>query len=467
MNPWSIKRKRIILSAIVFSLVVLVGVPVYFIFYKVPTCFDGRQNGGEEGVDCGGSCRLLCSSDSLPLVLNGDPRILKVSDNIYQIIVSVNNTNINAEIYRAGYTLKIYDTQNIIPLKVIEGETFVPKGSSFAILEGPFNFETGLVPTRVTFEWKENSLVWQKNAKEIPELMVQNLNLSRENTSPRLDAKIENLSLSKIANIDLIATISDEAGNIYAASKTFVETLAPGASVPIVFIWPRPFRNTGDAICDFPADVALVIDRSGSMDDLGANPPQPLTDVKNTALYFINQFGKKNQYSLISFANEASLPIDIALGNNVDSVRQAISNISIIKEGIQNTNIGAGILTARDELNSNRHKVGSDKALVLLTDGVATLPLKSGVNDYPKTYALEAAKIAKDDNISVYTIGLGKDVDVNLLKAIATTTAEAYFAPTTDELNDIYRQIATKICKTGLAKINVFVRVLPDKSFLK
>lgn len=467
MNQWSIKRKRIILFLISLALIVLVGVPVFFLVYQAPTCFDGKQNGGETGLDCGGSCRLLCTAESLPLILNGDPRILKIADNTFEIVISIDNTNIDGEIYRAGYTFKIYSASEAVPLKIIEGETFVPKGVSFAIFEGPFSLVEGSTPTRGTFEWKEESLVWQKNISETPKLTIKDLDLSRENTRPRLDANIENLSLENVSNIDLIATISDEAGNIYAASKTFVETLSAGASAPIVFIWPKPFRKTEENICDYPADVALVIDRSGSMNDLGLNPPQPLTDVKNTAIYFINQFGKKNQHSLISFANEASQPIDILLSHNSEAIRQAINNISILKEGVQNTNIGAGILAAREELNSIRHKKGSDRALVLLTDGVATLPEKTGNSNYPKTYALESAELARGDGISIYTIGLGKNIDVDLLKRLATTTAEAYFAPSTSDLNDIYQQIATKICKMGLAKINVYVRILPDKSFLK
>ena len=35
-----------------------------------------------------------------------------------------------------------------------------------------------------------------------------------------------------------------------------------------------------------PLDVMLVLDHSGSMDDIGGDPPQPITDVKNAAKAF-------------------------------------------------------------------------------------------------------------------------------------------------------------------------------------
>lgn len=241
MNPWSRRRKRVILFLIFFILVFLIGAPVFFLFYRVPTCFDLKQNGSETGIDCGGSCQLLCTAESLPLILKGDPRVLKVRENTFEIVALVENPNISGEIYRAGYTFKLYDTLGGIPLKVVEGETYVPKSATFAIFEGPFTLEKGVVPTRTTLEWKTENLVWRKNTLPVPELIVKDLNLSRENTKPRLDASVENASLEDIYNIDLIAAISNETDNVFAASKTFIDVLPAGGRVPVVFSWLEPF----------------------------------------------------------------------------------------------------------------------------------------------------------------------------------------------------------------------------------
>lgn len=242
MNQWSRGRKRIILLLVFFVLVILIGVPVFFLFYRPPTCLDGKQNGDETGVDCGGSCQLLCVAESLPLILKGDPRVLRVAEDTFETVVLVENPNANAEVYRAGYIIKLYDARGIIPLKVIEGETFVPKGATIAIFEGPFSLE-GVVPTRATFEWKRESLVWRKNPMQIPRLVVADSNLSREDTRPRLDASIENMSLESVSNIDLVALVSNETGNIFAASRTFIDTLPAGSRAPAVFIWPKPFTE--------------------------------------------------------------------------------------------------------------------------------------------------------------------------------------------------------------------------------
>src|SRR5258706_15176144 len=102
MNSWSRNRKRIIFGILALGVVVLVGLPIYFLFYRAPTCSDLKMNGDETGVDCGGSCQLLCSTQSLPLLMKGDPRVLMVATSTYEVVALVENANNSAEIYQAG-----------------------------------------------------------------------------------------------------------------------------------------------------------------------------------------------------------------------------------------------------------------------------------------------------------------------------------------------------------------------------
>lgn len=248
MNQWSRTRKRIILGILVVFLMLLVGVPFFFLIYQEPTCTDGKQNGDETGLDCGGSCQRLCSAESLPILIKGDPRVILVAPGVYEVVALFNNPNISAEIYRAQYSLKLYDASSTIPVKTIEGSTFVPAGEDFAIFEGPFTLEAGVVPTRAIFEWQKTALTWRKTATSKPNLEVREALVSKEDTTPRLDAVVHNLSLEEVSNIDLIALISDESGNIFASSKTFVDTLPSGGEAPIVFSWPRPFTSKATGV---------------------------------------------------------------------------------------------------------------------------------------------------------------------------------------------------------------------------
>lgn len=466
MNQWSVQRKRIVLAIVVFALVILIGVPGFFIFYQAPTCNDSKQNGDELGVDCGGSCQLLCTAQSLPLISKGDPRIFEFGRGVYGIVAVVENPNVAAEILHARYTLKLFEKSSLVPIRTIESETFVPNTGTFVVFEGPIDMEDRQLD-RATLEWHTDTFVWQKNTQTIKNIETRNIFLTREDTRPRVSALLVNDSLNEVSNIELTALVSGDDGNLIAAAKTFVEKLAGGNSVPITFNWLEPFKIK-ENVCSRPVDVALVIDRSGSMAFLGTAPPQPLTDVKSAARYFTDQLEGNTLYSLVSFANEASDPIDATLDAGLETIKRAINNISIATVGgVQNTNIGAGILVARDELNSVRHRKDANKAVVLLTDGVPNLPTKTGAQNYPETYALEVANLARQDGISIYTIGLGKDINTNLLRTLATTTTEAYFAPSAEELKSIYEQIAIKICRKNPAVIDIYMRILPNKSFLK
>lgn len=242
MNQWSRMRKRVILGMVLFFFVVLVGIPLYLLLYRKPTCSDRAKNGDETGVDCGGSCQRLCAPESLPLVIKGDPRVLVVATSTYEVVALLENPNSDAEIRRARYTFKLYGSSSLVPLKSVTGEAYVPKGSVFALFEGPFAFEEGVVPTRAILEWENSSLVWEKGGGASPELVVSNNAFSRLTSSPRLEITVGNPTLESVSNIDLTALLYDEGRSIFAASKTFVGALPAGEEVQAIFTWPRPFR---------------------------------------------------------------------------------------------------------------------------------------------------------------------------------------------------------------------------------
>ncbi|HEY4528636.1 MAG TPA: hypothetical protein VJJ48_02310 [Candidatus Paceibacterota bacterium] len=237
MNRWQKNRKRLIFLIVVLALLILVGLPLYFFFYQAPTCSDDKRNSDETGIDCGGSCQRLCAPESLPLVLRGDPRVLQIATTSFEIVAIVENPNA-AEIKRAKYDIQIY--AGAIPIESLEGELYIPASSKFAVFEGPFHITSGRVPTRATLEWQEESLLWEKSAKTSLKIRVKSTSFSRL-LPPRLEAWIENLSLDGVSNIDLTVLVSDKDGNIFAASKTLIDSIPPRGEMLAVFSWPRPF----------------------------------------------------------------------------------------------------------------------------------------------------------------------------------------------------------------------------------
>jgi hypothetical protein len=240
MNEWSIHRKRIIMGMVLLALLILVGIPLLLFFHKAPSCSNAKQDGDETGVDCGGSCQLICSNASLPIIFKGDTQVLSLATSTYDVIAYMQNPNITGQVALAPYTINIYDSNTAAPLQTIQGSTFIPPNSTFAIFQGPFTYGS-TTPNHATFSW--GKLIWKKNLTPTPGLTVKNAMLTNTLEKPRLDAILQNDTLKTVSNIELVALLFDENGTIIHASRTVVESLGPSESTPLVYTWPTAFMG--------------------------------------------------------------------------------------------------------------------------------------------------------------------------------------------------------------------------------
>ena len=74
---------------------------------------------------------------------------------------------------------------------------------------------------------------------------------------------------------------------------------------------------------------------------------------------------------------------------------------------------------------------------MLLTDGLPN-PVSADV-------VRQVADDVKRGGVTVYAIGLGKDVNADLLRAVATTRDAYYASPDGDDLASLYRRIAVRL----------------------
>jgi len=454
MSLWSAKRKFLYAGIPILFLVVVVGILGFLFFYENPTCFDGRQNGDETGVDCGGKCQLVCSAEAIDPIVRWS-RAFRVTGGVYNAVSYVENPNVNSSANKVNYLFTFRDSKNVI-IATRSGTVDIPKNKTFAIFEGPIDFgQTSPAKTEFYFT---SDIVWSKDVSTVPDLSIKNNALSREDVAPRVDAFVENKSLNAVSNVEVVAIVFEDKDRAVGASRTLINRIPALGSTPIVFTWPRPFE-TGEESCAIPVDVMLLIDRSGSMDDISKNPPQPLTDVKEAAKAFVSELKSQDVGGLVSFASKISTPIDYPISFDLVGLGEAIMKISIGLTGPQNTNIGDAISKGAEEL-VNKKRDGSNQVMVLLTDGLATEPEKRGDVKYPEFYALEKATFAKQSGVNMFTIGLGKDINVDFLKNIASKPEQMFSAPTTEELNAIYMQIASSICKKQPRIVEIIPRII-------
>jgi len=427
----------------------LVSTGVYFMFfYAAPTCFDHRQNGEEIGIDCGGnSCTRICAiSVQQPTVEWA--KSFQIQPGQYNAVAYVENKNARAGTPELDYTFTLSDKAGVITER--SGKTVLPPNSSYPIFEGRID-TAGRIPTDTKLVLHPADM-WLPANDTRSLFQTKDLKLVEADARPKLNVTMENTSLDEAKSVEVVATIFDARGNALTSSQTFVD-LFPGRSPKdLVFTWPNPIAKTLRS-CSVPTDVVLAIDLSGSMNNDGGTPPQPVTAVLDAASAFVGNLHPEDRISVVTFASKATVALPLSTSTMLAS--DVVKKLTIDpKEERGTTNTGDALLAAQAELSSDRHNPDARRVVILLTDGLATSPGKE-----PAVYAKEKATLVKASGINLFTIGLGKEADMNFVRAVASTETQAFAAPTTATLGSIYQAITGAICEDGAARIDVIPKV--------
>lgn len=460
MLSWSLKRRFIYIIGTLTFFAIVLGWFAFVTLYQPATCFDGKQNQNEAGIDCGGSCAYYCESqvgDSIILF----SRSFEVAEGIYNAVAYVENPNFNIGTRSVEYKFTLLDSNNQI-IAERTGRTFIASGRISPIFEGGI-LTDGSVPVRTFFEFtSEPKWIRVEGVSESP-FVIKNKVLSDVDTKPRIDATLENTSILELREFEVVVVVFNALGNAIASSRTFVESLPKRTSIDLVYTWPKPLTKELEA-CVAPVDVMLLIDTSGSMNEDNVDPPQPLTDAKNAASDFISRLTQIDRSGITTFATEATVHQKFTAQHN--ATRNAVDELYILPEEETGfTNMGSAIREAISELsilNKVKKNGESNKVLVILTDGKSNAPEDPG----GEPYALEQARIAKDSGYSVYTIGLGEEVNTAFLKEVASKDGVGrsklfYKAEESEDLSGIYETISDAICEHGPAIIEIIPRI-PD-----
>lgn len=451
ISSWSAKRKLLYGGGFVLFLAIITFSIFWKAVYRAPTCNDGVKNGDETGIDCGGSCQIICTTDTLnPIILWS--KAFNISGNVYNLSAYVNNPNTNSSNPLVSYEFKVYDENNVL-LGNRVGQTFIPKNKKFVVFEPGFVIENKK-PKRVDFQFTSFS-AWQKDETVDPKLSISHSVLLSTSTSPRVEGTVTNASSSNINSLELVTTILDSNENTIAVSRTFVDNLIKNSSQNFVFTWPKPF-DLGVEACSLPVDVMLVLDRSGSMRSESVNPPEPFTTVKNTAKDFIQSLTLEDSVGVVSFGTESVL--ESGLSSDKQNTLGSIDKIDLSTSSAQ-TNIAEGLSSALKEVTSNQDD--AKKVIIMLTDGQPTEPTKQNEPDYPKTFAQSVAKNIVNSQIEFYTIGLGSEVSDSFLRGLVVDSNHYFRAPTKENLSSIYKSISSSICAKRPAVVNVIYRIIP------
>lgn len=236
---WAFKRQFLY----VFILVLFLGGFGFLIAYpklnKAPSCMDNKQNGTETGIDCGGVCAMACLAQVDPISVLW-ARAFRVIPGRYNAVAYFENHNKNTAVRKINYRFRFADSNNVYIGKR-EGSTYVPPSGRFAVFEPGIDIGNS-IPVYTSFEFTEVpewETVSEEKMKQL-QVLVSNITLMNEDTSPVLSATIKNKSFFSIPEVDVIAILYDENHNAVSTSRTYLDKLSPEEIKDISFTWPEP-----------------------------------------------------------------------------------------------------------------------------------------------------------------------------------------------------------------------------------
>jgi Ca-activated chloride channel family protein len=159
-----------------------------------------------------------------------------------------------------------------------------------------------------------------------------------------------------------------------------------------------------------PVNLALVLDRSGSMSGF------KLSQAKQAARQLVSQLKPTDRLAIVHFGGDVkSMDGVFCTESNKEKLLRYIDGIW--DEG--GTNIGAGLTAGRDLLLASASDFSVNR-IIFMSDGQPT----EGIQD--SSGLLDVTREIRSHGISVTSIGLGSDFNEELMESIASTGGGAY-----------------------------------------
>ncbi|QEG00297.1 von Willebrand factor type A domain protein [Stieleria maiorica] len=292
----------------------------------------------------------------------------------------------------------------------------------------------------------------QQQAVQIAEQLL-NANPYANQTLALSEAEITfgvSTRLSEVERYDFGMGNNPNAVKIESNGTNHVPTLFPSMGVPIQI---RPIKTS--IATKVELDIALVIDRSGSMaystseeadgsgpdaadDDWEWGDPVPPNSrwldtvaAVDTFLQVMEQSHHDERVTLTTYASKAH--VDLDLTNDYNAVRHVLDGYSAAFGG-GGTNTGEGITKGSAAVQKKNHaRPWAAKVLIVMSDGLSTTG----------TEPVSAAQMAAEDQVMVYSVSFSDEADTVTMGEIAEAgSGKHYHATDGTQLIQVFEDIA-------------------------
>jgi Ca-activated chloride channel family protein len=192
-----------------------------------------------------------------------------------------------------------------------------------------------------------------------------------------------------------------------------------------------------------PLNLALVIDRSGSMGDAAK-----MSYVKQSLRVFLGSLAVNDIVAIVAYDNSAEVLVSAREVGDGGWIAAAVDRL----QPGGSTNLHDGLMLGFQEVD-RRFDVRRNNRVILLTDGIANM----GVTDPERITA--AAKAYHDRGVYLSTIGVGRDFNDALLSRLAIQGRGAYhFIDSAAEMDKVFRRDALGLVQKAAEGVAVVFR---------